>query len=462
MKKILFISFFFTSVCFGFSFSDLEVNRLIKWRTPHATVGVLVADAKSGKVLFKQNESHYFTPASALKLFTGAAALYGLGRDYRFDTNASVLTEQRDHHVLHGDLYLTFTGDPSLTTEDVESIFQQIKKQGIDQIDGDVVIDNTVFERPVYGLGWSLDDIDYSFAAPSEAVILDEDEIHVQIIGRSKKGRRPTIQQKKNHQFFSITNHLILVSREKAKPDCLAHVSVDQKNQIELYGCWQKNHVDELKLAIKNPVLYLSHIIKKQIPFTGKIVIGKKPMKTKMIAQHVSKPLNQLLVRMMEQSDNGYANSFIKALGQKYYHHGTFQLGIKAIKTILKKRTSINFDDIQIYDGAGLSRYALITPQQFYQLLFAINHDKTIQQDFTQALATSGIDGTLKGWKKPTSIIGRINAKTGTMSGISTLAGYVTTKKHQDLIFVIFINNIAKKVKRARLLQREMLKILAL
>jgi len=119
--------------------------------------------------------------------------------------------------------------------------------------------------------------------------------------------------------------------------------------------------------------------------------------------------------------------------------------------------TGIDFSKTVISDGSGQSRYDLVTPQQLTQVLYAVYKNPKLQQDFIDALPIAGIDGTMRyrmGNFKP--LIGKIQAKTGSMKGISTLAGYETTASGHKVIFAIMVNNIVGKLPAARAMEDKM------
>lgn len=144
---------------------------------------------------------------------------------------------------------------------------------------------------------------------------------------------------------------------------------------------------------------------------------------------------------MLKESNNLIAEILLKTLGKQYFSTtGTWSNGIEAVKQILAS-TGVDFNKIQIADGAGLSRYNFISPRQFLSLLDYAYYRFSEKDDFYQALPIGHVDGTLKN-RFRVQDINKVHAKTGSMvGGISSLTGYINTNQQHTLAFVILINN---------------------
>jgi D-alanyl-D-alanine carboxypeptidase/D-alanyl-D-alanine-endopeptidase (penicillin-binding protein 4) len=164
---------------------------------------------------------------------------------------------------------------------------------------------------------------------------------------------------------------------------------------------------------------------------------------------------------MLKKSDDLIANVIFKTLGARYFQTmGTWVNGAAAVKAILAPATGINFEQLVIVDGAGLSRYNLASPAQFIRLLNYTYHSLPARIDFYQALPTMGIDGTLAERLKNTPYANKIHAKTGTMASTSTLVGYVQTNHQQTLAFAILINGFVGSPEKYQALEDQICKAL--
>jgi D-alanyl-D-alanine carboxypeptidase/D-alanyl-D-alanine-endopeptidase (penicillin-binding protein 4) len=166
---------------------------------------------------------------------------------------------------------------------------------------------------------------------------------------------------------------------------------------------------------------------------------GVAPSTAKELASHQSKPLRTLISEILKMSDNIIAGSLFKKIGALYFHRpGTWENGGNAVSQILSQQASVNVGRLSVTDGSGLSRYNQITPAQAIELLdFAFHHSET-SYEFVSALPIAGVDGTLK--RRMHNIAWRVRAKTGTMSGVVSLAGYAISADKEPFAFVILIN----------------------
>ena len=241
---------------------------------------------------------------------------------------------------------------------------------------------------------------------------------------------------------------------------CSLTLNVNEKNKIELGGCWPEGSKGWQNFSIQNPALFASNVLthyltEQGIVLRGHVETGYEPKGLKLIAKHESKPLHELLQHELKDSDNVYAESLLKTIG--YYHtgHGTFQEGVNTEKAELTKLADIDFQQTTINDGSGQSRYDLLMPRQITKLLYSVYHNRKLKKDIMTALPISGVDGTLHYRMRSAMMKGKVHAKTGSMSGVSTLSGYMTAGDGKELIFSIMVNHFLGKIKKARAFQDE-------
>ena len=207
-NTVLFISLliFCNSLFAGKLNLDASINKLVDHYSPHAFVGIVVSDMPkgidvsggcraglsqgsrinsqksdrfqniSGKTYYRRNASKLFLPGSNIKLFTCTAALLVLGADYQYSTEVKIKPGQFKGDTLNGDLYIKFTGDPSFTVSDLRRLVLQVKQAGIKQINGSVVLDNTIFKGDVYPSGMTNEDINAAYAAPATPIVLNQNK----------------------------------------------------------------------------------------------------------------------------------------------------------------------------------------------------------------------------------------------------------------------------------------------
>ncbi len=444
-----------------------QISPVIEHSMPRAAVGIAVADAETGKILYEYNGFQAFNPASCVKLFSTSAALYGLGPEYRFKTAILYDKSQLENGTLRGNLVVRFSGDPSLTADKMNTLIARIQEGGINRIAGNVQLDSSAFEAPWYGPGWGQDDLNWYFAAPITSIILHENAVGVNLIPNPVLNKPASMAFVENplKPYLKLSHQVNTVTYEESMTACEINLSVDSDNHIHFNGCWPTSAEPQLmKVAIKNPDFLakqlLSHYFKEHnIQIDGAIVAGHSSEKLSVMASIESLPLKNLVSTVLKDSNNVYAECITKALGRQIYHQGSFLAGSRAIKSILHKKADINFDQAVLVDGSGQSRYDLITPRQFVRLLYVMKNDQALSDIFINALPESGTDGTLKNRLLSPDLAHHIHAKTGTLQGVSTLSGYMTTKSGKPLIFSIMLNHVVGEAKHSHDLQSQIAQI---
>ncbi|WP_242601942.1 D-alanyl-D-alanine carboxypeptidase/D-alanyl-D-alanine endopeptidase [Legionella yabuuchiae] len=430
-----------------------DLDSLISIELPQASVGVVVKDIETGRSIYEQNPNKLLSPASGMKLFTAAASLYRFGPEYHYKT--SLLKDDRN-------IYLRFTGDPSLSKEDLIRLIQALKEHSIQSIKGNIVVDDSRFKPPYYAAGINYDDLGWYYVAPSSAVILNENKETFDFISPKKIGEQVTIKTKNSNPPVKLINNLISVSHAEERNHCNFNIDIKPDNTLRLYGCLpQYKEPRRLALAIPEPVLYAKAIIEQAlnangIKLEGRIITGKTPDSATLLANHQSPELIKLVGHMLKESDNVYADSLTKLLGYSLTREGTYKQGAYAIKQIIAKHTSLDTKKMDISDGQG-TRYNLITPAQMVVLLTDLYNDKSIWPYLSEALPRMGQSGSLQARMKATDLENKVLAKTGTMHDMSSLSGYLITPSGKHLAFSIIINNVHLSIGKAKQLEEKML-----
>lgn len=431
-----------------------HMSDLIKHNLPNAHIGIMLMDAKTGAIIFQRNAYQLFKPASNTKLFTAAAMLWQINPRYRYKTT---LAKKGDT------VYIKFTGDPSLTIPAFKRLLHHLKKKGIRTIKDNIVIDDTRYVLPYHKAATTLDDVSWGYAAPVSAIVLNENALAYRVKTSTVLEQRISIKPLfREARYVTLTNRIKTVTKRQAKNECELRFYPEQRNHINLTGCLaMRKHDMVWKMAVPNPFLLASRIIRAQLKqdgiiLQGHIVKGKMPKKVKRLAVQRSKPLYELVEYMLSTSDNLYADSFLKTLGYQFRKEGSFQQGIQALKGILAEHTNIDTTHLKIEDGSG-SRYDLVSPFQMSQLLLAVYHDKKVKSSFLAALPRSGFSGTLAHRMQVFDLKGQVFAKTGTMHDTSALSGFVTSVRGRPLIYSIMINHIDKGASHAKQLENLLL-----
>lgn len=447
MKRTFFGLFLSTFCSVSFSISlQSSVDSLINKLNPHVNLGMVVVDLNSGDTLYQRNAGQLFIPASNMKLFSEAAALMVLGPDYRFKNQLSTNASQLKQGILKGDLYLHLSGDPSFNRGDLKTLLASLKHWNINSIKGNFFIDSSLVNVTAYPPGWLTADLSYSYGAPIAPLMLDSNRLTVTVNPGMQDGSTAFVEVDDGGGAIVLDNQ----AKTKVNPKgCGLGFNLDAENHLIVRGCvgigqWAVQQ----HMAIKNPLLYAQAMIRSElsksgIQLKGQVQLGKAPSGALLLATQYSKPLSELMADTLKPSDNLYADSlYLHAASKLNGSPVNWKEAEPVIKTFLEQQTGINLQNSIFTDGSGLSRYNLVTPQQTVSLLKFLYERFPLSYEYIAALPISGRDGTLQKRFKTPSEQGFIRAKTGTMTGMNSLSGYLYAANGHTLAFSMFINRL--------------------
>ena len=400
--------------------------------------GILIKPLSSEKILYSQDSQKYFIPASNMKLFTTAAALQQLGADFRIRTSI--------YDDGNGVLRVVGRGDPSFKNAQLTILSKQLYQQEIRQIN-QLIADDSYFQGEVINPSWEWEDIQADYGAPINSFILNENATVLtflpQTIGEPLKLKwtEPTEAYRWKIENNSVTT-------EADKPS-FVEVNRDLKGQIlRIKGQLAINSQPEITgLAVFDPVANFIRQFRQNLSRQG-ITVKETVIKNlsqnqqeKEIAAVESPPLSELLLETNMNSNNLYAEALLRSLAIKKpeeKNQNTADVGLQVVRETLTQ-LGVAPAGYVIVDGSGLSRKNLTTPAALVQLLQGI--DKSPQAAvFRASLPISGVKGSLKNRFLNTAAAGIVQAKTGSMTGISTLSGYMNAPDYEPLVFSIMVN----------------------
>lgn len=458
--------------CMGFASKKIadgqlhkNIDNTLKNFGENINIGILVQDAKTGKVLYKRNADRYFMPASNEKLFTAYAVLESFSPDFIYQTRLFVDKAKIKEGVLHDNIYIQFSGDPRLTDEQLEQLLGSLVQAEIKQIKGGVVIDDTAFDRVAMSPGTTWDDKDFCWGAPVSALIINQNCANATLVPATRPGQPAKLELPAYPQPIRFINQVI--TQAPTTKDCVIKIKSESNKTYTISGCIKtKAEPQNVAMAISEPRantrLLVNYLLKKNhIKVSKKIEFRKfNSSSTEAFAKQDSLPYKSLITTMLKESDNGIAQSLFKTIGASYAHEpGSFTNGNEAVRAILAKSLSLDFPPTTLIDGSGASRYTFITPQQIVILLqkvFLSDHAAY----FISSLPVSGVDGTLKDRMKDPLTQGKVHAKTGSMTAVYSLSGYLETKTKRTLIFSIMINGFVDSAEKYKALEDKLCAVL--
>lgn len=420
------------------------IDHIINQVDPNINMGIEVVDLNTGEMLYQRNAKHTFIPASNMKLFSDAAALLALGPDYRFVSQLSTDATSLEQGTLKGSLYINLPGDPSFTHVHLNHLFAQLTNWGVNRIQGNVILISGRSSINAHAPGVVARDLTYSYGAPVSPVILDENRLTVIVNPAYRVGEPAIVEYKAPTNSIPIINQ---VKTAKTPAGCGISFNLDQENQLTVRGCIAVDQSSIIqRIPIHNPLKYAQQVIKVQlanrhIALDGQILLGKGTGASLLLASHASKPITQLMADTLKPSDNLYADSlFLQAATKLKGGTVDWAQAQSAVKQFLQQQTGVNLQNAILTDGSGLSRLDLLTPNQTVTLLRYLHDRFPLAYEYIAALPIAGQDGTLqRRLRKPTQQ-GLVRAKTGSMTGIMSLSGYLYTANAHTLAFAIYIN----------------------
>jgi D-alanyl-D-alanine carboxypeptidase/D-alanyl-D-alanine-endopeptidase (penicillin-binding protein 4) len=425
------------------------INKTLSDNTQPKYIGIKIQSIATNKVLYTKNANRLFVPASNLKLFTALGAYLSLSPNFTFQTQ--LLTDNNN-------IYIKFDGDPSFTDSDLNNLFVSLKQSGITNITGNIYLDDGALGGRDAGPGWMWDELNICYASPINSIMINHNCVNYTLLPNA------TLKPKTSSDIANIINQTTISNNDPTS--CPLDLTTIGHNDYVLTGCIAKNAKPlDLSIAVSDPERYARKLITQtlknnQIAFKGEILVGATPAGSKIAATHFSKPLSELIKTMLKNSDNQIAGILLKTIGEHYYQQPTnWGKSVEGLKAILKQNTHINLHNAVIVDGSGVSRYNLITPDQISSLLNMVFNNKTIAKPYIESLPIAGKDGTLQDRMK--NLQGKVYAKTGSMTGVESLSGYIQTKHHSVLSFVIMMNNFSMTGKQASDLEDSIVEQLA-
>ncbi|MEG4985659.1 D-alanyl-D-alanine carboxypeptidase/D-alanyl-D-alanine-endopeptidase [Microcoleus sp. BR0-C5] len=411
--------------------------------------GILIQPLSSTATLYSRDAQKYFIPASNAKLLTTAAALQKLGADFRIKT--SVYSGE------NGSLYVAGRGDPSIAEPQLKSLAQQLKQRGISQVN-QLIGDDSYFQGSAVNPNWEWEDAQAGYGAPINSLIFNQNAIDLllspQAIGQPLKvtfaeAKLANQWQLQNNSVTVAQNEseFIEVGREFDRP--IIRVSGQLKVGAEPESAY---------VAVVNPAnnflqQFQQVLAAEGIPVKQALVASASRNLNQELATVESPPLAELVKETNRESNNLYAEVLLRLLGKvtdkiplpqtltgkmPVPQEDTGEMGLKELKTALTQ-LGVSPNSYILADGSGLSRHNLISPEALVQTLrFMANSPAA--SIYRQSLPIAGKSGTLKNRFNVTPNRVIMQAKTGTMSGVSALSGYIEVPNYEPLVFSIIVN----------------------
>ena len=362
-----------------------------------------------------------------------------LGADFRIKT--SVYSGE------NGSLYVAGRGDPSITEAHLQSLAQQLKRRGVDRVN-ELIGDDSYFQGSAVNPNWEWEDAQAGYGAPINSLIFNQNAIELllspQALGQPLK---VTLAEPKLANQWQIQNNSVTVAQSESE-----FIEVGRefdRPTIRVSGQLKVGAESESAyVAVVNPANnFLQHfqqvLAAEGIPVKQALVASVSRNFNQELATIESPPLAELVRETNRESNNLYAEVLLRLLGKvtdkmPQQQEDTGEIGLKELKTALTQ-LGVNPNSYILADGSGLSRHNLISPEALVQTLrFMANSPAA--SIYRQSLPIAGESGTLKNRLNSTPNRVILQAKTGTLSGVSALSGYIEVPDYEPLVFSIIVN----------------------
>jgi len=434
-----------------------------------ARVGVLVRDTADGRVICAHDADRGFMTASNMKLVSSATALLTLGPDFRYRTTL-VATGPVVDGVLEGDLVLVGSGDPTFGGRTEQDAFDVLRRMvaravadhGLRSIRGDVLGDDDCHPDEVMGEGWAWNYQGDAYAAQVSGLCFAENIARVTVTPAGGQGGAPAVTiEPPLPGFFAIEN---LATTVAAGPrPTLSAIRLRATNRVRVRGAVPEGAGPwSTRISVEDPTRFAARALHHALAEAGVEVAGQaldrddRPARPerygdeRILANHESEPLSAILVTLNKVSQNLYAEQVIRTASRVALGDASMGSASAHAKAALAA-IGVDPDGMRIADGSGLTRLDLVRPQHFVDLLAGMwGHEH--RDTFLATLPVAGVDGTIGRRFADTAASGRVLAKTGTISAVAALSGYVLRKDPEapPLCFSVLINNFTCRSADAR------------
>lgn len=404
------------------------------------SVSVSVKDVTTGKTVYKLNDKKSSMPASTLKLVTLSASLDTLGKDYKYSTKLYKNT--------NNELFLVLSADPFLSSSDLKYLIKTAKGKNIIS-PKNIYIDDFIFDANEWGEGWQWDDDLNPLMPKFSSYNLDKNLLDI-IISPTTKDAPANIYVTK---FYPVTfmNLITTGSKNDIKISRNNHISPDI---INAEGTIKEQ--TKKQIPINHPkryfILRLEEAIRDQkMDYYGNFTQKKLPKSNVYLVAQVDHPIEDVIEPVLTNSSNFVAETVFKTAGAKFTNNtGSLEHSQQMLRAYFDK-LKLDYSDIKIVDGSGVSKNNIVTSDFMSEFLVKRADDT----DFIKSLPTSG-EGTLS--NRMLYFKDNLHAKTGTLSDVSCIAGYITSRSGKTYAFDIMINDPKTKITDKKSLEEYILR----
>ena len=447
-------------------------------------VGVYAIDLASGRTLFSHNAHRKFIPASNQKILVTATAMSLFGPDHRFRTDVWAAGDIAGSFV-DGDVVVVGSGDPTFSdrywtsgADALRAIADSLTSRGVRHVGGRLIVDVTAWDSASVGPTWEVEDLRYGYGSTGGAFGIDEGELDLVVSSGPSVGDPAPVSWSPLGTRDFVRSRLTTApvdSSTRVRPDYLPESRV-----LVLEGRVEFGTVDTVSIAMRDPVRQSAASLARAVDDAGIEVEGGLRIRwtrdvpdqepctlgdestcpgSQLLFSMHSPPVSKIAAGILEPSQNWMTEQTVRALGARYGDQGSWREGVDVVEAFLVNEVGVRPSDISARDGSGLSFYNLVTPRAIVRILTEM-HQMPWAAEYRDAMAEPGEeDSTLENRLK--GLEGRLFAKTGTISNVNSLSGYLVRENGQEIAFSILSNGSGMPASRVRRAIDEIVRALA-
>ena len=439
--------------------SDLarRIDRLVS-RKPlaGASVGILVVRARDGRALYAHGADQLLIPASNQKILTTLAALHRFGPTHRFPTRVWAPGAPNEEGRVGG-LVVEGGGDPVMNSEDWWRLAADLRGQGLRGVEGDLLIDDSLFEGPGWHPSWGRVSA-RAYHAPVGALTANYGSFFVSVRPRSEIGAEALVEIDPPISYLRLRN-LARTGASSAPP----RLSVDRVRSpgeegapaeiVRVEGVTRLGDAtDRFPRSVLDPGLYAGSLLAYQLATQGiqldGVVQRASPASEReaLLLERPGRTLAEIVQLCMKYSNNSIAETLVKNMAayggeaaEAPRRRGDWVNGVRALRAELAA-LGIDVGKARIVDGSGLSLQNRLAPRMLVEALRAARDSFRVGPEFMASMPIADRDGTLE--ERLPGGTGRIRAKTGLLSdaSVTALSGYAERADGETLLFSILVN----------------------
>ena len=446
--------------------------------------GVLAVEAGTGEVLYARNAHRKFIPASNQKLLVAAAGLSLLGPDYRYETALWASGPVRNG-AIEGDLVLVGTGDPSLSARywesgeaALENLAGRLREAGVRRVRGALVVDASAWDSTSVAPTREVEDLRWEQAATGGVFAIDEGEVTARVTASSEEGELAGVSWRPLGTDDFVVSR-VLTSSLDARTD-LDPYYLPESRRIELLGHIRVGRTARVTFAQRDPVRQATAALVRALAgaeieadqgsrvvwerdelLRGGCSTGSVPTcgGAQRLASLRSPPMHELVTGILGPSQNWMAEQLLLTLGAERGEGGSWPDGTEVLTTFLAQDVGVARLDVAPRDASGMSFYNLVTPRALVQVLQYMARGQNAEA-FRSALAEPGVDGATLS-NRLSGLEGGVFAKTGSISNVNALSGYVVRSDGSEVVFSILSNGSGLPYSRVRRALDGLVRVLA-